>query len=130
MARCLIQDVADAVAAVALAKEEDWSYALPKFEEPPATVAHRPGRDLPADVRGRLAGDDGRHPRLLRRRGRAAAHDLPGGDAGVRQGEVPGPPGGGDRPGQGEVPARPITWGSPTGPRGTGSSSGGTPTCR
>ena len=35
MSRCLIQDVADAVAAAALAKEEDWSYALPKFEEPP-----------------------------------------------------------------------------------------------
>jgi hypothetical protein len=35
----LIQDVADAVAAVAMAKEEDWSYALPKFEVPPAAVA-------------------------------------------------------------------------------------------
>jgi hypothetical protein len=39
VSRCLIQDVADAVAAAALAKEEDWSYTLPKFEEPPATVA-------------------------------------------------------------------------------------------
>ncbi len=39
VSRCLIQDVADAVAAAAMAKEEDWSYALPKFEEPPATVA-------------------------------------------------------------------------------------------
>ncbi len=39
VSRCLIQDVADAVAAAALAKEEDWSYSLPKFEEPPATVA-------------------------------------------------------------------------------------------
>ena len=39
ISRCLIQDVADAVAAAALAKEEDWSYALPKFDEPPATVA-------------------------------------------------------------------------------------------
>ena len=39
VSRCLIQDVADAVAAVALAKEEDWSYPLPKLEEPPATVA-------------------------------------------------------------------------------------------
>jgi hypothetical protein len=39
VSRCLIQDVADAVAAAALAKEEDWGYALPKFEEPPATVA-------------------------------------------------------------------------------------------
>ena len=108
VSRCLIQDVADAVAAVALAKEEDWSYALPKFEEPPATVADQPGRDLHADVRGRLAGDDGRHAGLLRRGGRAAAHDLPGGDAGVRQGEVPGPPGGGDRPCQGEVPRGPL----------------------
>jgi hypothetical protein len=39
VSRCLIQDVADAVAAAALAKEEDWSYALPKFDEPPVTVA-------------------------------------------------------------------------------------------
>jgi hypothetical protein len=39
VSRCLIQDVADAVAAAAMAKEEDWSYALPKFDEPPATVA-------------------------------------------------------------------------------------------
>src|SRR3954463_5081933 len=39
VSRCLIQDLADAVAAVALAKEEDWSYALPKFEVPPVTVA-------------------------------------------------------------------------------------------
>src|SRR5512135_3405445 len=39
VSRCLIQDVADAVAAAALTKEEDWSYTLPKFQEPPATVA-------------------------------------------------------------------------------------------
>ena len=39
VSRCLIQDVADAVAAAVLAKEEDWSYTLPKFKEPPATVA-------------------------------------------------------------------------------------------
>ena len=39
VSRCLIQDVADAVAAAALAKEEGWSYTLPKFDEPPATVA-------------------------------------------------------------------------------------------
>lgn len=38
VSRCLIQDVADAVAAVALAKEEDWSYHLPKMETPPASV--------------------------------------------------------------------------------------------
>jgi hypothetical protein len=39
VSRCLIQDVADAVAAVAMAKEEDWSYTLPRFATPPATVA-------------------------------------------------------------------------------------------
>jgi hypothetical protein len=37
--RCLIQDLADAVAAVALAKEEDWSYHLPKLDKPVQTVA-------------------------------------------------------------------------------------------
>ena len=39
VSRCLIQDVADAVAAAVMAKQEDWSYTLPKFEEPTATVA-------------------------------------------------------------------------------------------
>jgi hypothetical protein len=39
ISRCLVQDVADAVAAVALVKEEVWSYHLPKMEMPPATVA-------------------------------------------------------------------------------------------
>jgi|tagenome__1003787_1003787.scaffolds.fasta_scaffold20728608_1 hypothetical protein len=39
VSRCLVQDIADAVAAVALAKEEDWSYHLPKMETPPVTVA-------------------------------------------------------------------------------------------
>jgi hypothetical protein len=38
VSRCLIQDVADAVAA-ALAKQEDWSYAPPKFERRPTAVA-------------------------------------------------------------------------------------------
>jgi hypothetical protein len=42
VSRCPIQDVADAVAGAALAKEEDWSYTLPKFDEPPATVAVSP----------------------------------------------------------------------------------------
>ncbi len=32
VSRCLVQDIADAVAAVALAKEEDWSYHLPRME--------------------------------------------------------------------------------------------------
>jgi hypothetical protein len=38
LSRCLIQDVADAVAAVALAQEEDWSYSLPRLEAEPATI--------------------------------------------------------------------------------------------
>src|SRR5262249_49172398 len=39
LSRCLIQALADAVAAAAMVKEEDWSYALPRFASPPATVA-------------------------------------------------------------------------------------------
>jgi hypothetical protein len=39
VARCFVQDVADAVAAVAMAKEGDWEYALPKLEGSVATVA-------------------------------------------------------------------------------------------
>jgi hypothetical protein len=39
VSRCLIQEGADAVAAAALAKEEDWSYSLAKFEAPPAAGA-------------------------------------------------------------------------------------------
>jgi hypothetical protein len=38
VARCFVQDVTDAVAAVALAKEEDWEYALPEAEGPTATI--------------------------------------------------------------------------------------------
>jgi hypothetical protein len=38
VARCFVQNVADAVAAVALAKEEDWEYALPELEGPTATI--------------------------------------------------------------------------------------------
>jgi hypothetical protein len=38
VSRCLVQDIADAVAAVALAKEEDGSYSLPKLETPPAAI--------------------------------------------------------------------------------------------
>jgi hypothetical protein len=38
VAKAFVQDVADAVAAVALAKEEDWEYELPEFEGPVATV--------------------------------------------------------------------------------------------
>jgi hypothetical protein len=39
VSRCLVQDIADAVAAVALAQEEDWTYHLPEMETPPTTVA-------------------------------------------------------------------------------------------
>ena len=53
VSRCLIRDVADAVAAVAMAKEEDWSYSLPKFEAPPATVA------ISLDGTCMLMGEDG-----------------------------------------------------------------------
>lgn len=38
VAKAFVQDVADAVAAVALATEEDWQYELPELEEPVATV--------------------------------------------------------------------------------------------
>src|SRR3954451_10587717 len=38
VARCFVQDVADAVAAVAMAKEEDWEYILPELEGPTATI--------------------------------------------------------------------------------------------
>ena len=38
MARRFIQEVADAVATVALAKEEDWEYELPASEKPVATI--------------------------------------------------------------------------------------------
>jgi hypothetical protein len=38
VAKAFVQDVADAVAAVALAKEEAWEYALPPLDEPVATV--------------------------------------------------------------------------------------------
>jgi hypothetical protein len=44
--------VADAVAAV-LAKEEDWSYTLPKFDKPPSTVTVSP------DGTCLLMGEDG-----------------------------------------------------------------------
>jgi hypothetical protein len=39
VSKCLIQDLADAVAAVALAKEETWSYSLPQWDVPPASVS-------------------------------------------------------------------------------------------
>src|SRR4051812_37266231 len=38
VARCFVQDVTDAVATVALAKQEDWEYALPELEGTPPTI--------------------------------------------------------------------------------------------
>src|SRR5262249_6405484 len=38
IARSSVQNVADAVAAVALARQADWEYDLPRFDEPVATV--------------------------------------------------------------------------------------------
>src|SRR4051812_36718991 len=38
VARSFIQNVADAVATVALAQEESWDYALPKLEHPVSTI--------------------------------------------------------------------------------------------
>src|SRR5512143_2749613 len=39
VARSFIQNVADAVASVALAREESWDYALPAMEQPGQTIA-------------------------------------------------------------------------------------------
>jgi hypothetical protein len=39
VSKCLVQDLADAVAAVALAKEESWTYRLPRWDVLPATVS-------------------------------------------------------------------------------------------
>ena len=49
VAKAFVQDVADAVAAVALAKEEDWEYELPEFQGAGGDGHRRPGRDLHAD---------------------------------------------------------------------------------
>src|SRR4051795_9538322 len=38
VARSFVQNVADAVATVALAKEESWNYSLPKLEHPVSTI--------------------------------------------------------------------------------------------
>jgi hypothetical protein len=95
VSRCLIQDVADAVAA---ARRGGLVLRPAEARGAARHGGDRPGRDLNADGRGRLAGGDGGPPGLPRCRGRAAAHDLPGGDPGVWQGVVPGPPGVGVRP--------------------------------
>src|SRR3954468_24614236 len=38
VSRGLARDIAEAVASVAQLKQEDWSYTMPKLEEPPASV--------------------------------------------------------------------------------------------
>ena len=58
MSRCLLQDVAGAVA-VALAKVEDGCCALPKFEEYPASVA------VGLDGTCLLRGEEGRRERVV-----------------------------------------------------------------
>jgi hypothetical protein len=70
VSRCLIQDIADAVAAAALVKEEDWSYAPPKFDGPPATVA------ISLDGTCTLMGDDGWREAMV---GTLAFYDASGG---------------------------------------------------
>ncbi len=108
VSRCLIQDVADAVAAAALAKEEDWSDTLPKFEAPPATVA------IGLDGTCALMCEDGWREAMV---GTLAFSDRDGerrhtvylaATPEYGKGEVPEPPGGGDRACEGEVPRRPL----------------------
>ena len=53
VARSFVQNVADAVATVALAKEESWNYALPAMEHPVATIT------LGRDGTCLLMGEDG-----------------------------------------------------------------------
>jgi hypothetical protein len=53
VARSFVQNVADAVATVALAKEESWNYALPKMDHPVTTIA------LGLDGTCLLMGEDG-----------------------------------------------------------------------
>ena len=53
VSRRLVPDIAAAVAAAALAKEEDWSYHLPKLAAPPAAVA------VSLDGTWALRGEDG-----------------------------------------------------------------------
>ncbi len=110
VARSFIQNVADAVAAVALAKEESWAYALPEMEQPVRTVT------LGLDGTCLLMCEDGWRETMV---GTIGFYDK----AGERQHTtymaatpeygkatflVPGPHGAGDRAGEGVVPARPL----------------------
>ena len=120
VSRCLVQDIADAVAAVALAKEEDWSYHLPRRETAPS---HRhgglePGRDLAARCArtggarrwsGRSTSTTDRHETSWRRRPNMAR----------RRSWADWKPRW--RTSRRRIPAC-IAWGSPMGRRGIGNS--------
>ena len=64
VSRCLIQDVADAVAA-AVGQGGGLELHPAEVRGAPRYGGDQPGRDLPADGRGRMAGDDGGHAELL-----------------------------------------------------------------
>lgn len=88
VSRCVFQDVADAVAAVVLAKQEDWSYQLPKLEKPPASVV------LSLDGTCTLMCEDSWREAMVGTisfydKAGERQHHLHGGDAGVRKGDVP-----------------------------------------
>jgi hypothetical protein len=69
VSRCLVRDVAEAAAAVAQVKQESWSYSLPRFERPPASVGIGP------DGTCLLMGEDGWRETML---GTLAFHDAEG----------------------------------------------------
>jgi len=82
VARSFVRNVADAVAAVALAREALGVRAA-RVRRAGGHRDRGPGRDLHADGEGDVAGGDGRDPGLLQRGRRAAAHRLHGGHARV-----------------------------------------------
>jgi len=67
VARSFVQNVADSVAAVALAKEETWNYEVPTLEEPVATVT------IGLDGACILMSDDGWREAMVGTLGRAIA---------------------------------------------------------
>jgi hypothetical protein len=122
VARCFVQDVTDAVAAVALAKEEEWEYALPEPQEPTSTIT------VGIDGTCLLMCEDGwretmtptasgsRRSTWGRRRSTARRPSWAG-----WSGRSPGS--------SSRIPV-PATWAWPTGRRGIGSSWAGTPRSR
>ena len=57
--KAFVQTVSDAVAAVAMAKEEQWSYQLPELEADVATVGNRSWWHMLSDVQRWMARSDG-----------------------------------------------------------------------